>query len=374
MKTQIEKIRLMQVVPDLGLGGLQQVVVNLCRNIDKTIYDVRVLCLNETGPFAKEIEKLGIEVILLPHTKRNDYFAFRRISQIFHAKRIQVVHTHNTQPFLDSVMASRFSSVERIVHTDHARDFPDKKRYMFLEWIASHFVQHIVGVSDHTSRNLHKYLKIPTKKIKTIPNGIDGSVYDFKVDASELRKSLGLPDCGLLIGLGVRLSEQKGITYLLQALPGILSEHPEVALVIAGSGPLRGALEKEAIDLGIIGKVFFLGPREDMPKILKMLDLYVLPSTWEGLPMVILEAFAAGCPVVATDVGGNSDAIQHRHNGSLVPAKSPGLLQKEVNYLLSRPDLMQSYADNGREVFEAKFSALKMTRSYESLYGDRLES
>ena len=93
-------------------------------------------------------------------------------------------------------MASFFSKVDHIVHTDHARNFPDKKRYMVAEWIASHFVDHIVGVSDHTSWNLIRYEKIPLRKIRTIPNGIDGSVYDFSIDKSELKKELGIPGNG----------------------------------------------------------------------------------------------------------------------------------------------------------------------------------
>jgi glycosyltransferase involved in cell wall biosynthesis len=365
---QIKGVRLMQVVPDLGLGGLQQVVVNLCRKIDTTKFNVSVLCLNELGPFAREIENLGIEVLLLPQIRGNDYLAFWKVARVFRDKKVQVVHTHNTQPFLDSVMASFFSKVGHIVHTDHARNFPDKKRYMAAEWIASHFVNYIVGVSYHTSWNLHRYVKIPLKKIKTIPNGIDESVYNFSIDKDKLKKKLGIPKNGPVIGIGVRLSEQKGITYLLKAMPIIISQNHEVSLVIAGDGPLRKSLEEEASELGIQKHVYFIGLREDMPRILKMLDLYVLPSIWEGLPMVILEALSAGIPIIATDVGGNSDVIKHRFNGSLVPSRDPSILGTEINHLLSEPGLRRAYAENGLHVFNSKYSAAIMTRRYESLY------
>lgn len=365
----MKPVRLMQVVPDLDLGGLQQVVVSLCRKINREKYDVSVLCLNERGPFADEIEKLGIEVLLLPQVESgNDYLAFPKVARVFKEKKVQILHTHNTQPFLDSVMASWLCRIERIIHTDHARNFPDKKRYMIAEWIASHFVDKIVGVSEHTSQNLNRYEKISLKKIVTIPNGIDESVYDFVIDKKALKKELGVPVDGPVIGLGVRLSEQKGITYLLNAMPGILKRHPDVTLLIAGDGPLRETLETQAAQLGVDSHVCFVGPRSDMPRILKLLDLYVLPSVWEGLPMVILESLAADCPIVATDVGGNATAIQHQFNGSLLPSKDPDALEKEIIFLLDHPEVLELYIKNGKKVFLENFSAATMAARYEQLY------
>lgn len=361
----------MQVVPDLAIGGLQQVVVNLCRKINKKKFDISVLCLNELGPLARDIQNLGVEVLLLPQVNGNDYLAFPKVAKILRKKNIQVVHTHNTQPLLDTVMASFFTKVNRIIHTDHARKFPDKIRYMAAEWIASHFVDNIVGVSEHTSKNLNRYEKIPLNKIRTIPNGVDELIYNFSIDKKELKKELGIPTEGPILGLGVRLSKQKGISYLLNAIPEILQKNQNVTVVIAGDGPLRKSLEKEAFDLGIHDHVQFIGPREDMPKILKLFDLYVLPSLWEGLPMVILEAMSAKIPIVATDVGGNSDVIRHRFNGSIVPPMNSNMLAIEINYLLSKPKMMRFYVENGRQVFEANYSASIMTHRYEDLYNNK---
>ncbi len=365
------KIRLMQITHDLALGGLQRVVVNICRAIDRQAFDVQVLCLRALGPFSVDIERLGIEVLLLPQTTHTDYLSFLKVASLLRRHRIDVIHTHNTQPFVDGTLGALLAGVRTIVHTDHARDFPDRRRYMVAEWAVSHFAYRVVGVSDHTSANLSRFEKIPPRKIETIPNGIDSSMFDVAVDVEHKRHELQIPAGTTVIGIGVRLAEQKGICYLLQALPVIVRRFPQVMLVIAGEGPLAEELRAQARSLGLEPHVRFLGPRIDVPELLKVFDLYVLPSLWEGLPMVLLEAMAAGCPIVATDVGGISSAIEHGSNGLLVKPADPESLAQAIIRLVADPALRQNMARAGRRVFLERFSADVMTRRYERLYQRR---
>ena len=129
----------MLITHDLAIGGLQQVVVNLCRTIDRDKFDVSVLCLRALGEFALEVEKLGIKVFFLPQKKGTDYFSFFKVAKILRREKIEVIHTHNTQPFIDGTIGALLSGVKTIVHTDHARSFPDKRRYMFTEWVPISF-------------------------------------------------------------------------------------------------------------------------------------------------------------------------------------------------------------------------------------------
>ena len=184
----------------------------------------------------------------------------------------------------------------------------------------------------------------------------------------EKLKSLNIDKKGPFIGLGVRLSEQKGITYLLKAMPEIKESFPDIALIIAGNGPLENELKNEAVSLGIKENVFFIGPRLDLNEVLNILDVYTLPSLWEGLPMVILEAMAAECPIVATDVGGNATAIQNNVSGSLVKSKEPESLASEIIRLLKDEKLRNKYRQNSLQIFYEKFSASIMTKKYEQLY------
>lgn len=362
------KIRLMQITHDLAIGGLQQVIVNLCRSIDQDRFDISVLCLREKGEFAKEVEELGIPVYLIPQKDGADYFSFLKVAEILRKEKIEIIHTHNTQPLFDGAIASLLSGVKTIVHTDHARDFPDKMRYMVAEWMMSHLTYRMVGVSEHTTDNLARYEKISRKKLLTIPNGIDPDKYDIEVDVREKRAELGLEDAEFVIGLGVRLAEQKGITYLLQAMQKILLRYPGTHLIIAGKGDLEEVLRNEAQELDVLSNVHFIGPRLDLNEILKILDIYVLPSLWEGMPMVLLEAMAAKCPIVATNVGGNATVIKHQESGSLVESRNSGQLADEVIRLLGDPYERDKYRVNARKTFDQGFSSKVMAQRYEELY------
>jgi len=363
------KIRVMHITHDLAIGGLQQVIVNICSKINREKFEPSVLCLRESGEFVPEIEKMGIKVLKIKQTSSStDYFSFFKVAKILKQERIDVIHTHNTHPLIDGTIGAHLSRVKTIIHTDHARNFPDKKRYMFAEWVMSNFVYKIAGVSDHTSDNLIKYEHISRKKIITIPNGIDGDKYNISIDTDKKKESLGIKNKHPVIGLGVRLAEQKGLKYLLCAMPEIIKIFPDIALVIAGRGDLEDSLKQEAEIMGIGQSVFFPGPRLDMPEILQIFDLYTLPSLWEGMPMVLLEAMAAKCPIVATDVGGNSSVIKHGFNGSLIKAMDPDSMADEIIKLLSNDVLRRQYISNSFELFQNKFSSQIMTQMYERLY------
>lgn len=365
----MKKIKLMQITHDLAIGGLQQVVVNLCRTIDRERFDVSVLCLRDLGEFVQDVENMGVKVIYLPQKKDGtDYFSFLKVARILKEENIDVIHTHNTQPFIDGTIAAILAGVKTIVHTDHARNFPDKKRYMFAEWLVSHAAYKVVGVSEHTSSNLMKYEKISKKKISTIPNGIDGKRYDIAVDKKKKRAELGIPGDGFVIGVAARLTEGKGISYLLQAMITLTIEFPGISLVIAGTGEYEEELKRQAKELEVADSTFFIGPRSDMPEILKVLDLFVLPSLHEGLPMVLLEAMAAGCPVVSTDVGGIFMAITNGENGSLVDSENSQALAMEISKVLKDKELRECYIRKGYERFRAEFSAETMTEQYQKLY------
>ena len=271
-----ESIRLLQITHDLAIGGLQQVVVNLCRNIDRDRFHVTVLCLRALGPLASEIEQLGIKVLLLPQSERGtDYFSFLKVAAILKKEKTQVIHTHNTQPLFDGTLGTLFSGRKvRIIHTDHARCFPDKKRYMFAEWCMSHFANRMVGVSEQTTANLRKYEKIPNLKLMTIETGVDSSRFNISIDTDAKRRELGLPADGPVIGVISRLEKVKGITFLLQAIPGILKKYPQLSLLIVGDGAERIALEKESLQLGIQERFFFVVSRFDVPEIFTLLNIY----------------------------------------------------------------------------------------------------
>jgi glycosyltransferase involved in cell wall biosynthesis len=239
---------------------------------------------------------------------------------------------------------------------------------MAIEWFMSHFAYKIVGVSEHTTQNLIRYEKISQKKIMTIPNGIDPTPFKIPFDKKKKRKELKLPEVGPVLGVAVRLSEQKGLKYLIRAMPEIIQQFPTVSLVIAGDGPLMHSLVEDTKQLHVEKNVYFLGTRQDTPELLKLFDLYVLPSLWEGLPMIILEAMAAGCPIVATDVGGVATAVRDGVNGVLLKPPAINLLGTIIINLLNDSTRCSSFSINSLTIFNNEFSAINMTQRYQQLY------
>ncbi len=364
-------LRILHITHDLAIGGLQQMLVTLCRTADRQAFEFVVLCLRSLGPLAGELGTLGVPVVLLPQpvSPGTDYLSFLKVAKILKQYPVDVIHTHNTQPLLDGTLGSLLSlEKHRIIHTDHAREFPDKARYMFMEWLMSHFVHRVVGVSTHTTANLRAYEKIPDSKLLTIENGVDLERFSCGVDCIQKRSELGIAQDTPLIGVIARLEPVKGVEHLLRAMPTVLGRHPRLTLLIVGDGSIKGFLEQECNRLGISKHVVFTGARGDVPQLLKLLDVYVLPSESEGLPIGILEAMASGCPIVASHVGGVPDVLEHMTSALLVPPADPLRLAEAVSTLLSSGSLREKFARKAKCVVIQKFSSEVMTNKYCELY------
>jgi glycosyltransferase involved in cell wall biosynthesis len=361
----------MQVTHDLAIGGLQRIVADICLNIDKSKFNISVSCLRNLGEFTKELVKNNIKVYSISSPSRNDrpdYLSFFKLYRLLKGKQIDILHTHNTHPFIDGTTAGRMARIPVIIHTDHAREFPDKRRYMVAERILSHFVDKVVAVSESVKQDLIYYEKMNPKKITILWNGIDPKKFNCKINEKEKKKELNIENRYPILGVGVRLTKQKGIIYLLKAIPRIISEYPKTILIIAGSGDQEKKLKQEAIKLQIDKHVRFLGPRLDIPEVLSILNIYVLPSLWEGMPLAILEAMAAKKPIVATAVDGTEEAIFHEHSGLLVPPQDSDALADAILRIVKNQDLARFVSNNAYRRFQEYFTVQKMTSRYEELY------
>lgn len=367
-----KKINLLLITANLGIGGLERVVVNLAQSINKDRYNVSVCCLKFKGPFADELEASGIKVYLIPQTSGPDYFAFLKLIKIIKLVKPHIVHTHNLNASIDGIVASVFAKVPVKIHTDHARKFPDRLKYMAAERLLSVFIDKIVAVTNETKTNLIRYEKISSDKITVISNGINGEEYDIHIDVDKKKREMGLQGFKHVVGLGVRLTAQKGIVHLIHAAPAVLREFSHTAFIVAGKGGLLDSLKFEVEKAGVEKNFFFLGPRLDMPEILQILDLYVLPSEWEGLPLVLLEAMAARRAIIATDVGGNSMAIKHGESGYLVAAKDPAALANKIIKLLGNDKMRESLSKYAYSKFSSEFSVERMVADYEKIYQKEL--
>ena len=365
-------LRILQISHDLHAGGLQRVVIDLAQGLRRLGHDAQICSLRGTGPLAAEIRQRGIPLWEMPWPEHGaDRGMFLKVFRLLRKNRYDVVHTHNTQPFLDGGLAAFLARVPVRVHTDHARPFPDKLRYMAMERIMSSAYSKVVGVSAHTAGELRRYEGIALRKLAVVPNGIDGGWYRSecaRVDRLRLREEAGLGAFKAVFGLGARLEAQKGIGYLLEAMPAILARHPDAVVALAGSGSLEGELKEKARQLGVAGNVRFLGAYPQLLRFYPLLDFLVLPSLWEGLPLCILEAMSLGLPIIATKVGGVGDALEDGRTARLVPPGDPAALAQAVNGFLDDPAGARELGRAGRADFDSRHDAAVMVRAYRDIY------
>ena len=225
----------------------------------------------------------------------------------------------------------------------------------------------LIAVSTKVADAVQLYTGIPKERITTIPNGVNPARVLSADDRGRLRRALGLPgDRPVLVSVG-RLTRQKGYPYLLNALASMRAEERPLAL-IAGDGPDRTDLEARIKHLRLEEDVWLLGNRQDIPDILAAADLFVLASLWEGLPLALLEAMAAGLPCAVTGVGGNLELIETGKSGILLPTANESALAGAIRCLLREPQERKRMGEAAREHFDRHYSLQRLIRAHESLY------
>lgn len=366
-------INVLHLTNSLNYGGLERVVVDICRYLDKSEFRPVVACIRWEGPQAELLAKQGIPVVVLKNQaallpKRSTFLELKKVIKKYH---IDVIHSHNTGPLLDAIAARVVSiSFPKIVHTDHNRvTWPDKCKYMLFERFASRVVSSMVAVSDEAKNNLVDYEKIPDGLIEVVDNGISVDNFQRFIDAAGSTKhELGIQSFQYVIGLCAVLRKQKGITYLVQAMPEIINKIPGVVCVIGGSGTEREALEALVSKLDLQDHVRFIGPRDDVERILPIYDLFILPSESEGLPLSLLEAMAAKRCIVATSVGAVPKVLEGGRCGVLVSPGDPAAIAAAVVHLLNSPQERSGLSAEAFRCVNEHYSAITMAAAYGRIY------
>jgi len=287
---------------------------------------------------------------------------------VMKTRKVDLIHAHEFAMNTYGSIASAVTKVP-IITTVHGKNYYHDK---WRRRVAYRFVSKqstMVAVSADIKRFLIEKVGINHERIVTIRNGIDTKLYrtDDAVRRS-VREELGIDEEQPVIGAVGNLYPVKGHTYLLKAMAIVKEKYPHAMLVIAGRGEILDQLREEARGLGIKQKVVFLGFSEKIPAFLQSLDIFVLPSLSEGLPLSVLEAIAAGKPVIATNVGGISEVLDDGYAELLVPPRNPDALAEKILLLLRNPELASRLRGLGRMKVEKEFSLNSMMEKYQELY------
>jgi glycosyltransferase involved in cell wall biosynthesis len=360
-------MKILHLLSSSGYYGKEAVVVNLCSALEK------LGCVAEVGAFLNA-QAPNDEVVVRAHGQglgaktfvcqgRVDVGTVRTIREYIVSQQIDLVHTHDYKADLYGYLAARWAGrpVFATCHLWFCTTMTERFYAGLDRFVLKHF-DGVIGVSPPIGSTLQKS-RVRRDKVAVIANGIDFSPL-LSVEDGVSQRGFG---SDLTIGIVGRLARQKGHSFLFAAARGILKGFPGAKFIVIGEGPDRKPLEALARDFGIAGSVCFAGYRGDMPNVYASLDLMVLPSLDEGLPMTLLEAMAAKRPVIASAVGAVPEVIEHGQNGLLVEPGKADDLEQAIRLLLNDPSLRRRLAENARKSV-ARFSSEKMARNYLDFY------
>ena len=367
-------LRVLHLITRLPVGGAERLLVDVVRNLERSRFESLVCCIQDKGALAAELEAAGVAVHCLDRmrTKRFDWGAVSALKRLMQRERIDVVHCHLYHANLYGRIAAWLAGVPAVVsvHNTYTRV---KLHRRLLNRLLARVTARIIAVSDETRRDVLRYDGVPDDKVVTIYNGVDVQRVASALTRTQARQRLGIGEQSIAIGCVGRLEEQKGHRYLFEALAVLGRDAPPLAArthtLLVGDGRLRTQLEEQVRTLALDDRVAFLGTRGDVPDILKALDLYVMPSRWEGLSIAMLEAMAAGLAVIISDVGGVGRVLGDDQFGLRVPPADPGRLARAIRELAEQPARREALGRAARERVVDAFSAQAMiaaiSRTYE---------
>lgn len=366
------KFKILHVIAAMPVGGAENVLLTTLRLLDPQQFQSTVCCIQDKGVLGSEVEKLGIPLFELNKLRKGgwDSSIIDDLVALIKREQIDLVHAHLYHANLYARFAAKCAGVPSVitVHNTYAKR---KWHRQLLNWHLARSTAKIIAVSEAARQDILQYDHVAPDKVVTILNGIELQRSQSALTQDQAREKLGLAaDRKVLVCVG-RLVEQKGHTYLLQALAELKQRWPEIHLLIAGDGDWRQRLEAEAASLQLQQHVSFLGTRSDIADILRAADIYVMPSLWEGLALALLEGMAAGLPVLATSVGGAPGVLGDGTFGRLVAPGKADLLVQALDELLSSPALRQQLANAARQRAQ-DYDAGKMVAAVSRIYHDSL--
>ena len=344
------------VAGQLDYGGLEKLLVEFARRVDRTRFRLHFVSLKGRGPVAAELESHGWPVTAMELGEGLRPTGIVKLRNLFKKLRASVVHTHNTRALLYAGPAARLARVKRIIHSRHGQSFGKSNRDRWLRRVGGQLADMVVCVS-HDSRRLTAKEGFAASRLRTIWNGIDAT----RFSAAEPQRG------GPAIAVG-RLSPEKDYATLIRAAALVVAESPDFCLHLAGGGVCEEQIHELVRSLGLGNSIKLLGPTKDIPGLMAAGSMFVLSSLTEGISLTILEAMAAGLPVIATAVGGNPEVIADRSTGFLVPPADPQRLAAAILKLWRDPTLRARLGAAGRQRVREMFDIRQTVASYELLY------
>ncbi|MFN9374709.1 MAG: glycosyltransferase [Planctomycetaceae bacterium] len=361
------RLRLAFCVTELDPGGAERALVELVTRLDRCRFAPRVYCLSGRGALVDRLEGAGIETVLLRARSRADFGVVRRLKNELMRQRPQLLQTWLFHANLAGRLAGWWAGVPVIVSGIRVAERRSKWPLRLDRW-TQRLVDAHVCVSQSVSDFSERVAGLERRKLRVIPNGVEAA--RFAEAAPWDGATLGIPPTAPVIVAAGRLDRQKGFDLLLRAIAagGRFPRDPH--WVVVGEGPERGNLQRQIADLGLQGTVHLPGWRADLPGILRAATGFVLSSRWEGMPNVVLEAMAAGLPVVATGVEGVRELVIDPETGWIVPPDDTAALTAALRALLADPAGGVQRGLAGAQRVRETFTWEQVCAAYSDMYSE----
>ena len=363
-------IPILFVLPTLGTGGSERVVFNLCLHLDRHLFSP-VVAAFRGGTLKKEMIDAGIPVHVLNRCGGVDLRLVLKLIYLIHSYQVRVVNSHHFVSLFYAFVATRLMGVP-IIHTEHSRWEMEGLRPFWNRCFKFFLlrIEFVNAVSHEAFLYLRHIYCVKKKKAAFIPNGIDINLFKRFREEPITRASLGLDSDDIIVGNVGNFRKEKNQKLLVRAVSIIKDTGTDIPIkaIFVGDGPYRAEVQSLATELGLREDVIFLGTRTDVPRLYSIFDIYCLPSRFEGLPLTLLEAMAAGVPVIGTDVLGIREIIRNNENGILVTDNSPQQLAVAILNLAKNAKSKTFLSENGFQLVSKHYSLENFVGNYELLF------
>ncbi|HIE27736.1 TPA: glycosyltransferase family 1 protein [Candidatus Poribacteria bacterium] len=383
---QMKKIRLLQCITlstfgGKQIGGASIALLRLLKGLNLGRFETSLAVGNE-GLLTEEAIKLGVKVYLIPELKQtvtqgtyilSDVLATIKIYRTIINTKCDIIHTHSSKMGFLARLAAKLAGVPVVIHT--VQGFPFyreghwmvKKLYLLLERLAGKWTDMLICVSRKDYDNAVANLITSANRAVVIHNGVE--LTKFNPDrTSDLRNEFGFAPNTPVIGMIARLDPQKNPQTFVRAGAIVLKSIEEAKFICVGDGVFYPEIKQMVDELNISKSFILTGWRQDVPELLSTLDIFVIPSIWEGFPLSILEAMAMGKPVISSDIPGSRELVMHNQTGLLAPPKNPELLANAIIELIQDKDKAKRLANNGQQLVKNAFDMNKIVKQHEAVY------
>lgn len=363
----MRKKKVLHIVEDLGIGGLEKVVASIAIGLDKKQYEIQVWCLTKGGDIADQLISKDINLKILGLDSYHNPFQIIKLIICLKKSKFDIIHSHGYFASTFGRLAALLAGIPvKIAHV-HTTDFSFKKRNVLIERLLYIFTAKIICVSDAVKQYVEANLRTNNKTC-LIYNGCftgGGIKSDYKID----RNLFGFSkDNFVIISVG-SLVRHKGHRILIDAVKLLEKKYDNLRLLIVGGGPLHDCLNSYISELSLSSKIILAGKKENVFPLLKLCDVFVLPSTErEGLGIALIEAMACGLPLIGSRLGGIPEVIKHNINGLLFAPGSSYELANAIRQMMADEDKKMEMTIQGKKIFEKKFSIEIMIEKIEFLY------